>query len=299
MVKSIYEDEFIMSPKNDYAFKRIFGDERNKDVLISFLNAVLEENIKDVELLNTELKKEHIQDKHGILDIKAKTDQGVYVDVEIQLVNIPTMPKRTLYYWAKMYTEQMAPGESYNKLMKTVTINIVNFKCIKNEKMHNVFHIREENTRLMLTDVLEIHFLELTKLVESESGNEEKLKDWLMFIKSDSKEVFNVLAKKSKEINKAYDLLKKMSENKEERYLYQQRQAAIHDEVTRLEEGRKEGRRLGREQGLEEGRQEGRQEGREEISEEIVRNMKNNGLTDEQISEFTGIQIEIVKSIQK
>jgi len=111
MQNNIIEEEFIMSPQNDYVFKRIFGDERNKDLLISFLNAVLVENISDVELLNTELKKEHMQDKYGILDIKAKTDLGIFVDVEIQVINTSTMPKRTLYYWAKMYTEQMAPGK--------------------------------------------------------------------------------------------------------------------------------------------------------------------------------------------
>ncbi len=67
------EDDFLMSPKNDFVFKMLFGDERNTDILISFLNSVLKDRIEDVILLNTELKKEYIEDKHGILDVRAIT----------------------------------------------------------------------------------------------------------------------------------------------------------------------------------------------------------------------------------
>ncbi len=66
MSNRIIDDGFIMSRKNDFVFKRIFGDTRNKSVLIDFLNAVLTEEIDDVEILNTELKREHLEDKQGI-----------------------------------------------------------------------------------------------------------------------------------------------------------------------------------------------------------------------------------------
>jgi len=305
MQNTVAEDDFIMSPKNDYVFKRIFGDARNKDILVSFLNAVLEEKINDVELLNTELKKEHAQDKHGILDVKAKTDQGLFVDIEIQLWNVASLHKRTLYYWSKMYIEQMAPGETYCSLMKTITINIVDYNCIENEYTHNVFHVRERKTNIVLTDVLEIHFLELTKLTEDKNINEAGLLEWLMFLKSDTKEVFDVLAKKNKEINKAYDLLKKMSANKKERYLYEERQAAIHDEATRVKEsfekgwdgGKEEGLELGHELGREQGIEQGIGEGIEQEREKNIKKMKKKGMTDEEISEMLEINIEIVKAI--
>jgi len=134
----------------------------------------------------------------------------------------------------------------------------------------------------MLTDILEIHFLELTKLNDNEKINGNGLTDWLMFLKSDSKEVFDMLAKKNKEINKAYDLLKKMSDNKQERYLYEQRQAAISDELTRVEESYEKGWVGGKEEG----------------KEEVIKVMKKKGMTDEEISEITDIDIEIVKSVQ-
>lgn len=72
-------EEFIMKPKNDYVFKKIFGDENNKDILKAFLGAVLDENIREVFILNSEITKENITDKKSILDIRATIDDGVQV----------------------------------------------------------------------------------------------------------------------------------------------------------------------------------------------------------------------------
>ena len=68
----------LMKPSMDFVFKRLFGAEESKDSLISLLNAIIESDspIKDVELKNTDLEKEHLGDKFCRLDIKAKTDKG-------------------------------------------------------------------------------------------------------------------------------------------------------------------------------------------------------------------------------
>ena len=125
------DDNFIMSPKVDFVFKLIFGDEKNKEVLIAFLSAALrlsKEEFKDIELLNTELLKEFKEDKKGILDIRVKTKKGEHIDVEIQILPTEFMAERTLFYWCKMYLSQVNPGDIYGKLKKCITINIVNFE---------------------------------------------------------------------------------------------------------------------------------------------------------------------------
>lgn len=86
-----------MKPKNDYVFKRIFGDINNKDILIGFLEAVLKIKIQDVQILNSELIKENIADKKSILDIRATIDNGVNIDIEIQVARTIHMPQRSLY----------------------------------------------------------------------------------------------------------------------------------------------------------------------------------------------------------
>lgn len=281
----------LMSRTNDFVFKRIFGDKRNTSVLIDFLNCVLDETIYSVELLNTELKREHLESKQGILDVKACTDAGTVIDIEIQLQNTKEMPRRTLFYWAKLYTEQLKPRESYKELKKTITINILSESCIPNTKTHNVFQLLERDTHYQLTDVIEIHFLELDKLpkkaeiLESlvsssiEATKEDTLAEWLIFLETDKKEVIEMLAKKNKEIGKAYSILEAMSKNKEARQLYEAREALLHDQATLLEEGIEKGIEI--------------------KALLIAKALKEEGMTDEKIAKLTGLSLEQIENLSK
>ena len=110
------------------------------------------------------------------------------------------------FYWSKMYTGNIQTGDSYSRLKKCVTINILDFKTLPLEKLYSKFHITEDETGYKLTDVLEIYYLELPKL------NDEKLKhtideddpiiQWMMFLEARNEEVLDMLAKKSPEIKK-------------------------------------------------------------------------------------------------
>ena len=155
-----YEDKFIMSPKIDFVFKLIFVDEKNKKVLGAFLSATLQtpqEEFVNIELLNTELLKEYKEEKKGILDIRIKTKKDEQIDIEIQILPSQYMAERTLFYWSKMYTGQVQPGDTYEKLKKCITINIVDFETIPVDKIHTIYHIIEDETQYKLTEVLEIH----------------------------------------------------------------------------------------------------------------------------------------------
>lgn len=248
-----YDGSFLMSPKNDYCFKQIFGDEKNKDLLISFLSAVMRikpERFADLELANTELMREFVEDRKGILDVKVKLKDGIEIDIEIQLSYTKYMAERTLYYWSKMYTGNIATGDGYSSLKKCVTINILDFVSIPVDKVYSKFHITEDETGYRLTDVLEIYYLELPKL------NDEKLQDtidendpiiqWMMFLEAENREVLDMLAEKSPEIKKATSILEVMSKSKKERMLYESREAQLHDIATNLEEAREEGREEGK-----------------------------------------------------
>ena len=95
----------LLSPKIDFVFKKIFGNEKHPEILISFLNAVMEptDPIKSVQIKNSDIEKEHIEDKYSRLDIKAITNSGEYINVEIQVKNEYNMIKRSLYYWSTLY----------------------------------------------------------------------------------------------------------------------------------------------------------------------------------------------------
>jgi predicted transposase/invertase (TIGR01784 family) len=99
-----------LDPKVDFVFKRIFGVEENKEVLLDFLNVVLKDTepqpIVDLQILNPYIDKQALQDKLSILDIHARTKDGKQINIEIQLYNRYDIEKRTLYYWSKLYSSQ-------------------------------------------------------------------------------------------------------------------------------------------------------------------------------------------------
>ena len=256
------DDRFIMSPKIDFVFKLIFGDDKNKDILIAFLSAVLKmpvEEFAGIEIINNELLREFAEDKKGILDVRAKMSSGKQIDIEIQILPTQFMPARTLFYWSKMYSSQARAGDSYAVLKKCVTINILDFKCIPLNKLHSTYHLTEDETGHQLTDILEIHFLELPKLFDEsvEKDESEPVIQWMEFIDGKSKGVMEMLATKNEEIKKALSILEIVSQDEKARMIYEAREAEIRDQITRIESAREEGLKEGMEKGIEKGIEEG------------------------------------------
>jgi len=107
-----------LSPKNDFVFISLFGGEDHKDLLISLLNAILdlrgEAQLLEIEIVkNLRLSQERLDEKTGVLDIRARTVAGTEINIEIQLLNQYDMEKRTLFYWSKIFTEQLKPGQNF------------------------------------------------------------------------------------------------------------------------------------------------------------------------------------------
>ena len=120
--------EFSLTLKNDYLFKRMLGVEENKPLLRDFLECVLgleSGEIEKIELLDKELKKDHLDDKVGILDIQVRLKNGTLIDVEMQLVWDASFIARSLFYWSKMYVRDFKSGSPYSSLHKCISINII------------------------------------------------------------------------------------------------------------------------------------------------------------------------------
>ena len=146
----------IISPRVDIAFKKIFGVEENKDLLISLINSIVsnEDQVSEVTLLNPYNPKNFKQDKLSILDIKAKGADGKRFNIEIQISDEADYDKRALYYWAKLYTEQLQCAQTYSNLSKAVGIHILNFISIPEApKYHTVFHFTERDNDFSLRTI--------------------------------------------------------------------------------------------------------------------------------------------------
>jgi predicted transposase/invertase (TIGR01784 family) len=108
----------LLKPTNDYVFKRLFGDESNKKVLISLLNAILHIKIRDVALFPQEIPRKGPFLKTAILDIVAQLDNDTHVDIEMQALFHKEYLDRILYYWAELFTRQPVKGETHYTLKK-------------------------------------------------------------------------------------------------------------------------------------------------------------------------------------
>lgn len=299
----------LLDPKMDFVFKNIFGSEKHPNILISFLNATLKPKdlITAVEIKNTDLNKGYIEDKFSRLDVKATTSNNEIINIEIQLKNEYNMMKRSLFYWSKLYSEQLNEGEDYSVLKRTICINILNFKYLKTRKFHSGYRLKEIYSNEELTDVAEIHFIEIPKL---EEGTDEKdmLVAWIEFLKNPESEKVRSLEMSIDEIREAKDELIRMSNDDTQRELYEMRAKTLKDKISALNEAERKGIKKGRQEGIKEGLQKGIQEGLHKgIQEgekskaiEIAKSLINIGLDKETISKSTGLDLnEIEKLMSK
>ncbi len=241
----------LLNPQIDFVFKKIFGTEKNKPILINFLNAVIKPTtpIKDVEIKNNDIDKDFIEDKFSRLDVKATTSNKEHINIEIQVKNEYNMIQRTLYYWSKMYSEQIQNRDNYSKLERTVCINILNFKYLKNDKYHNAYRLKEITSNEELTDLQEIHFIELPKF--NEIGNKEyvenvekmdALEKWLEFLVEPESNTVRQLELSNEEIKLAKSELYRLSMDSNEREQYNMREKAIYDRISALENAEAKGK---------------------------------------------------------
>ena len=274
----------LLNPKVDFVFKKIFGSEDNKSVLISFLNATLKpkEEIVSVELKNTDIEKEYVKDKFSRLDVKATTNKNETINIEIQLKDEHNMIQRTLYYWSKLYEEQIGEGDFYNKLNRTVCINILNFKYLKNDRFHNVYRLKEIETDEELTDIEEIHFIEIPKLREINLKEEkDMLKVWIEFLRDPESEVIRSVEMNNEEIRRAKDKLYKLSQDEKERELYFIREKSIKDEASALYNAE----------------QKGIEKGIQKTKIDMIKKLSIVGMSIEQIAEIASLSVDEVKQL--
>jgi predicted transposase/invertase (TIGR01784 family) len=288
-----------ISPRVDLAFKKIFGVEENKDLLISLINAIVgqDDQVEDITLLNPYNPKNFRQDKLSILDIKAKGIDGKRFNIEIQISDEADYDKRALYYWAKLYTEQLKVAEDYSKLSKAIGIHILNFTSIVETKnYHNVFHITEKENGFAYFKDLELHTIELNKFTEDAS---EELADivsktknaldvWVAFLTRHDLLKADRLPKEldNDTLKKALHVLDVLNFSEEERELYEDHLKWLRIEANTLKKA------------TEKAREEALTEGISIGVEKTAINMIKQKLDDKLISSVTGLTLEEILKLK-
>ncbi len=282
------------NPRNDIAFKKIFGDENHKEILISFLNAVLdfkdEKMIVDIKIVNP-YQVPKIEDlKETILDIKATNREDKHFIVEMQRKDLYDFAKRSLYYTSKAYVEQVDKGEKYETLQKVYFIGICNFKIFDSKYYISRHLILNKETMKNDLEDFEFTFIELPKFKKKLSELDSIIDKWTYFIKRAEKEDYIPQElEKVKEINNAYEIITqhKWSKKELEVYDYIKKKEMDDESALRTAEGK----------GLKQGLEQGREEGKLEEKLEIAKNLLKVGVDIENIIIATGLTKEEIEKL--
>lgn len=273
----------LLNPKSDYVFKRIFGHVGNEEITKDLLNSILENKVTEIELdKNPILEKDLLDDKIGILDIKAKADNNTNINIEMQLVDRKNIEKRILYYWSKMYIQGIKQAEDYEKLEKSIIILFTDYELevLKDIKKYiTQWNLKEkEYNQTVLTNVLEIYIIEIKKYKNKEAQNE--LDKWIKFL--ENPEVIKMGENKS--VDKAKKILEEISQDERERYLAELREKYIMDQKA-IEDA-----------GYDKGIEQGLKKGEKNKAIEIAKKLKEMKIPLEEIVEATGLlKEEILK----
>ena len=214
---------------DDYIFKRVFAFEGNESVLKDLLEAILRKDIKTVTIKNPEIIPYEREDKRGLLDIKAETDDGTILDIEMQMEDKKNAEERGTLYAGNLITGQLQVGDDYKKLKKSIVIFITNYNFLKRNSYHSVGRMKFEDTleeeyvdmgyseeEQIASKYIEFHYIELPKYKKKNSSKFTKLDQW-MCVLTDRKEEMMLAEKENKEIKKAMNTLDYISADPRER----------------------------------------------------------------------------------
>ena len=303
---------------DDDVFKLVFGRESSKDVMIEFLNQVIDDRtIVDLDFMDKEMKSEDRKKKDSTYDMFCRTDDGSRIIVEVQRRKQPFYPERTLYYSTFQIQHQVESGAENYDFLPVYVINILNFNLdvnADNAEVKTEYRLYEKNSHELLTDRLTFIFLELKKFNKTAGEINGNVLEGIYYCMKHmptlnnrpdglDHDVFRKIFEVSELLNMDEETRSKIIHKMTtERDLRNQMAYARKEAIEQgMAEGRAVGFEVGRAEGREEGRVEGRAEGRAEGSRdkaiEIARNLKGMGMTIEDIAEIVGLETEIIDNL--
>ena len=237
------KEEKIVKLKLDVIFKRVFGNDSNKAIIAAFISDLLEiprESIKAIYINNVELTPEYLDMKFSRLDLRLDVD-GRIVNIEMQVNRETDFKERTLFYWSKLYSEELRTGEEYGELKQTICINIINFDLFDCEDYHSRFKVLETERHEVLTEKFAIHFFELKKL--SKFKKNRRMEDWLNLINAETEGDLMAIQQTTQipEVKDTIVMLRQLSADEQVRMEAHYREKRLHDEATALGSARREG----------------------------------------------------------
>ena len=284
------------SPTADLTFKLVFGEDQHKQLTIDFLNDLLERPegklIKEITFINRENTPRNLLDKRTFLDISCKDQSGARFIIEMQTGPESYFDKRALYYTANLLARQLENTDPYTELKPVIFIGILTYNLYKTHNNVVSHHlICDMNTGKQSLDLVELHFVELSKFDKKADQLESKIDKWLFYLKSATtvKEI-PAAYKDSPSMQQAFDIVERTKWSSERIEKYEREiefaRKNLTQELVVLEE-------------LKEARKEGRQEGVQKEKEVIAMSLLQEGLDVDLIAKATKLTIDQIEALRK
>jgi predicted transposase/invertase (TIGR01784 family) len=281
-----FEPSSRFNPLNDFLFFKVMGEKGDEKQLLGFLNAVLghsgKKPLKSVDILENKTFAADIKSgKSCVLDVRAVLEDETKINIEVQLRNEHNIDRRSLFYWNKLYSEDMKAGQDYNELPNVIAVNIVDFDFPPNGNVHSCFHLREDaDPSIILSDALEIHFINMVKYRKQSKKDikDNPLDRWLAWLDLKSPpELIEEVLNMDSAIMAANEKQEFVTQDEEDRDLYWRRQIAIMDYNSGINNARREGK--------------------VEKTLEIARNLLAKGSAPEFVREITGLSMNEISNL--
>ena len=247
----------IVSPKYDFSFKQLMQNEEVRKYFISDVLGIPAAEIRSVRLASPFLWKRYSGQKQGILDVRVELNDDRMVNIELQIKMLACWDKRSLFYLAKMFTEELLVGEQYHRLKKCICINLLDFNLDEDPEYHRIYRLRNEKGQ-EYSDLFEMHVIELGKKLKGT----EPVDEWIRLMNVRTEEELEMISAKNPGLLEAVKEVKVMSLRKGLRALYEAHLREIRDRNARDAFVREEGRAEGKEEGRAEGKAEGMEVGK-------------------------------------
>ena len=302
-------DKYI-NPHTDFGFKRLFGSEFNKELLISFLNAMFhgEQNVQDVTYLNSEQLGDRIDARRAVFDVYCENDKGEKFIVEMQNVYQEFFKDRTIYYSTFPIREQAQRGGDWDFHLNPVyTIGLLNFNFadgLENAKRwHHEVKLMEVDTHEVFYDKLTYIYVEIPKFDKKETELVTMYDKWMYVLKNLSKLMQRPAALQERVFTRLFEQAEIAKFNKQDQKLYEDSMNAYRDIVNAIRTAEKkkyaEGEAEGLAKGLAKGLVEGRAEGRAEGIVEVAKKMLDKGMAAALVAEMTGLPRDKVSNLKQ
>lgn len=291
----------FLDPKNDVAFRKIFGTEKNKDILIHFLNDVVDFggglHIKDVTFLKTIQDPEIRANKTSIVDILCTDEKGNRYIVEMQIAEEKGFTKRAQYYASKAYASQLGVKGKYHALKAVIFLAIANFVMFPKKKHFKSDHvILDKKTHENDLKDFSFTFLELPKFTKGIDDLANTTEMWCYFFKhaeETTQEDLQKLVDQEQVLGRAYEELDRYSWTEEELRTYEQAEKYEGAYLASLEKKFEDGEKVG----IEKGEKIGIEKGEKTASARIAKNLLKQGLKIQDVQKITGLSKQEIASL--